>query len=332
MNPIPRVSLGAREVFQLIAPELQEVERTLKNKAQTAIPLINDINRYLHGSGGKRLRPALLLLAAKLCNYDRDSLIRLGVVVEFIHVATLVHDDILDNADMRRGRPSVNARWGNQVTVLMGDWLYITSFELALRERKFRILDVLIEVTRKMVEGELMQMERRGCAEVTAEEQLGICFRKTACLFSSCTQMAGILGELGAEREEKLRTYGASLGMAFQLIDDLLDYTSDRKALGKPVLKDLEEGRVTLPIIYLLQQAGSQERAFVLDVVSQGNFSSVNKREIIRLVESHGTLQRARELAEEYARKAKASLEGFPDSIYRSALLKVPDFVLERTH
>ena len=332
MNPMLRASLDAKEIFKLVAPELKEVERTLQEEAQTALPLINDINRYLHNSGGKRLRPALLLLAAKLCDYDRDSLIRLGVVVEFIHVATLVHDDILDNADTRRGRPSVNAHWGNQVTVLMGDWLYMTSFELAVRERNFRILDVLIEVTRKMVEGELMQMERRGRAEVTAQEQLGICFRKTACLFSSCTQMAGILGGLEADGEEKLRTYGASLGMAFQLIDDLLDYTSDRKALGKPVLKDLEEGRVTLPIIFLLERADKQEREFVLEVVAQGNFSEANKREIIRLVESHGTLRQARELAKEYARQAKAALEGFPDSIYRSALLKVPDFVLERTH
>lgn len=332
MNPTLSAALDARKIFQLIGPGLQEIESALQNETKTAFPLVNDINRYLHGSGGKRLRPALLLLTAGLCNYNEDSLIRLGVVVEFIHVATLVHDDILDNADMRRGRASVNARWGNQVTVLMGDWLYMTAFELALQQRNFRILDVLIEVTRRMVEGELMQMEHKGRTDVTADEQLQICSSKTACLFSGCSRLAGILGKVGLEKEEKLRTYGASLGMAFQLIDDLFDYTSHEAELGKPVLKDLEEGKVTLPIIHLLERAQSRERAFVLDMVSNRKFSSANKKEIIRLLDRYGALQDARALAEAYASKAKTSLEGFPESVYRSALLKVPDFVLNRNH
>lgn len=322
--------LTPKDVFRLVESDLEEVERRLRGEAQSSLSLINDINRYLHDSGGKRLRPAILLLTSKLCGLNGDPVILLGAVVELIHVATLVHDDIIDNSRVRRGQPSVNAKWGSEITVLMGDWLYMTSFHVALQQRDFRILDVLISITRQMVEGELLQLEHNGRLDITEEEQLEICLRKTACLFSGCGRMSGIMAKLDPEREEKLSLYGRSLGLAFQLVDDLLDYTGQTSVLGKPALKDLEEGKVTLPIIFLMRKAKSSERDFVGEVVESQDFSKRNKREILRLINAYDTLAEVRAIAERYASEAKQCLADFPDSIYREALLSVPELVLSR--
>lgn len=322
--------LTSKDVFRLVESDLEEVERRLRGEAQSSLSLVNDINRYLHDSGGKRLRPAILLLTSKLCGLNGDPVILLGAVVELIHVATLVHDDIIDNSRVRRGQPSVNAKWGSEITVLMGDWLYMTSFHVALQQRDFRILDVLISITRQMVEGELMQLEHNGRLDITEEEQLEICLRKTACLFSGCGRMSGIMAKLDPEREEKLSLYGRSLGLAFQLVDDLLDYTGQTSVLGKPALKDLEEGKVTLPIIFLMRKAKSSERDFVGEVVESQDFSKRNKREILRLINAYDTLAEVRAIAERYASEAKQCLADFPDSIYREALLSVPELVLSR--
>ena len=322
--------LTAKEVFRLVESDLEEVELRLTSEAQSSLSLVNDINRYLHDSGGKRLRPAVLLLTSKLCGLKGDPVIVLSSVVELIHVATLVHDDIIDNSQVRRGQPSVNTKWGSEITVLMGDWLYMTAFQVALQQRDFRILDVLISITRQMVEGELLQLEYNGRLDITEEEQLEICLRKTACLFSGCGRMSGILARLEPEKEEQLSLYGRSLGMAFQLADDLLDYTGQATVLGKPVLKDLEEGKVTLPIIFLMQQAKSSERDFVRGVVESQDFSKQNKREILRLIKAYDTVAKVRDAAEKYAREAQECLADFPDSIYRDALLSIPELVISR--
>jgi len=332
MKTVSSVSLAPKDIFKLIENELQKVELALKTEGHSAFPLVDDINRYLHDSGGKRFRPVLLLLSSKLCGFEGKPAIVLSVVVELIHAATLVHDDMIDNAAVRRGRPSVNARWGNQVTVLMGDWLYMTSFYLALRLHNFRVLDLLIHVTRKMVEGELVQWEQFGRIDLSVEEQLEICRRKTAYLFSGCGRLGAILADMDEQKEQKLGTYGQSVGMAFQLTDDLLDYTSNEDTLGKPVLKDLEEGNITLPIIYLMQRADQKEQDFISKVVRTKDFSSANKKRIMELVRAYGTLGEVQDLAEEYVRKAKTALLDFPDSIYREALLKFADFVIDREH
>lgn len=330
LSGVPSTSL--RDVFKLLEGDLHKVERALEKSAHSALPLVNDINQYLHNSGGKRFRPTLLLLCSKMCGFEGEAARRLGVVVELIHVATLVHDDIIDNAATRRGRPSVNAKWGNQVTVLAGDWLYMTSFSLALQLREFRILDLLIDITRKMVEGELIQLERSGHIDISAEEQLDICKRKTADLFSCCGRLGAILGKAGPVGEQKLGTYGHNVGMAFQLIDDLLDYTASEDKVGKPVLKDLEEGKITLPIITLLERATAQEQEFVRKVVREQQFTPGNKSRIIELVCAYATLEDAKKLAVRYATEAREALMHFPDSIYREALLRFTDFVVERDH
>ena len=318
------------DIFNLVESDLQKVELSLKANAGSSIPLIDDINRYLHDSGGKRFRPLLLLLCSKMCGAKEDSAIRLSVIIELIHVATLVHDDILDDAGVRRGRASVNAKWGNQITVLMGDWLYMTSFALSLELRDFRILDLLIDITRGMIEGELLQLRQQGIADLSVEEQLDICYRKTAHLFSGCGRLGAILGNVDSNQEKKLGAYGNAVGMAFQLIDDLLDYSSDEGTLGKPVLKDLEEGKTTLPIIYLLQRANRTEQKFVRDVIANQDFTLENKKEIIRLIHSHKTLEEVVKLATKYALDAKQALLDFPESAYREALLRFPEFVINR--
>ena len=324
--------LTLKDIFLLVKSDLAEVEIRLDSEIRSAIPLVNDINRYLHTSGGKRLRPAVLLLASKLCGARTEAALRLSVVVELIHVATLVHDDIIDNSDVRRGRPSVNARWGNQITVLMGDWLYMTSFQIAMKERSMRILDILIDITRKMVEGELLQLELEGRMDVKEQQQLEISLYKTAYLFSGCGRLGAILGNMDPAREEGLALYGRSLGMAFQLVDDQLDYTSAQKDMGKPVLKDLEEGKMTLPIIFMLQRARRAETDFVRQVIRQHDFTDANKQEILSLVWKYGALDELKLRAQAYAQQARDALAVFPDSIYRDALLQVPDFVLNRNN
>lgn len=330
MKVVPNATVAPTLGLRLIASELEEVERRLELEALANLPLVDEINRYLHRSGGKRLRPALVLLASRLCGGPSEPSIQLGVVVELVHVATLVHDDIIDNSSVRRGHPSVNAKWGNEITVLFGDWLYMTAFWMALRERNFRILDVLIDLTRKMVEGELLQIEYNHRLDTGVNDYLTICWHKTAHLFSACGRFGAILSDVPPRIEERLAKFGRTLGMAFQLIDDLLDYTADASVLGKPVLKDLEEGNITYPIIRLLERATAEERAFVKGVVESRNFSAENKQEIVRLTKRYGALDELRRMAHDYAAEARECLGAFPESEYREALLELPDLVVTR--
>jgi octaprenyl-diphosphate synthase len=306
------------------------VEQELAGQSRHAIEPIAEISAYLHEGGGKRLRPAVLLLAAGAAGYRGPGAIRLGAVVELIHTATLMHDDVIDGADTRRGRPSANARWGNHMSVLAGDWLYMQSFQLALKERNFRILDVLIDLTQRMVEGELLQWTHLGRIDLTEREALNLAYRKTACLFSGCARLGAILAQLDPETEDLMADYGRSAGLAFQLIDDLLDFTSSTEQLGKPVLSDLREGKVTLPLIYALATGDAVGRELVANVLEDKGFDRVRPDQITALVNESGALDRARQLAFDYAAKAKAALDALPDSDYRRALLWIPDFILER--
>jgi octaprenyl-diphosphate synthase len=306
------------------------VERELAGQSRHAIEPIAQISSYLLEGGGKRLRPAVLLLAAGAAGYRGPGAIRLGTVVELIHGATLMHDDVIDGADTRRGRPSANSRWGNHMSVLAGDWLYMQSFQLALQERNFRILDVLIDLTQRMVEGELLQWTNLGRMDLTEEEALNLAYRKTACLFSGCARLGAVLACADSPAEELLADYGRYAGLAFQLVDDLLDFTASAEQLGKPVLSDLREGKVTLPLIYALAPGDPADRELVAKVLQDKGFDRVSPGQISRLVNGSGALDHARQLAFDYAAKAKAALDPFPDSEYRRALLSIPDFILER--
>jgi octaprenyl-diphosphate synthase len=332
-----------KEIFELVRDDLALVEQEIAAQNAAAIEPVSEISSYLREGGGKRLRPALLLLAAGASGYRGPSAIRLGAVVELIHNATLIHDDVIDGANTRRGRPSANARWGNHMSVLAGDWLYMQSFEMALRERNFAILDILIDLTQSMVEGELLQLTRLGRIDLSETEATELAYRKTACLFSGCSRLGAVLGRQPKHIEEALAEYGRNAGLAFQLVDDLLDFTASPEQLGKPVLSDLKEGKVTLPLIFALcaeppKQAdgnghdgnGATGRGLVLKVLEERGFVSVRPEQITRLVRETGALDRAAKLAHDYVARAKNALSELPDTEYRRALLAVPDFILSR--
>ena len=306
------------------------MELELAQESAAAFEPVSEICSYLLGGGGKRLRPALLLLSAGYSGYRGDGSTRLAAVVELIHSATLIHDDVIDSADTRRGRPSANSRWGNHRSVLAGDWLYMQAFQIALEQRNFKILDILIDLTKKMVEGELIQLAKLGKIDVTEQDALQLATYKTACLFSGCARLGAVLGRLSDAEEQALAEYGRCAGLAFQLVDDLLDFTASAEQLGKPVLSDLKEGKVTLPLIYAMENGNHEARELVRRVLAEKEFQSVRPETIVALVRDSGALNRARQVAHDYAGQAKASLDGRVDSDYARALLTLPDFILER--
>src|SRR5512139_869151 len=291
---------------------MAQVDEEITRHSNSGVPLIDQIGQYICSSGGKRIRPAILLLGSQMCGYDGPIGPRLGAVIELIHSATLVHDDIIDNASVRRGRASVNAQWGNEITVLVGDWLYMTSFRLALGERRLKVLDILIEATRKMVEGELIQLTFNGNLDITEEQHLDISTRKTAFLFSACSQLGAILGSACEEKEEQMRLYGLNVGLAFQLVDDVLDFTSDESTLGKPVGSDLKEGKLTLPLIYLMRDGEPRYRELVRRALCNSNLDAAGRDAVFQLVRDYHTADRVLDKAHDYAKQAKTCLGNFP--------------------
>jgi octaprenyl-diphosphate synthase len=325
------MGMTPQEIYQLITPELALVEEELRGYTRSDITPISEIGEYLLNAGGKRIRPALLLLTAKMLGEVSPTAIRLAAVIEFIHNATLVHDDIIDAADTRRGRPSANSHWGNSMTVLAGDWLYMQSFAVALGEKNLDVLNTLIDITQKMVEGELLQLTLLGKSQITEKQLLDIVERKTAYLFSGCTKLPAIAAGMNHGSSERLAEIGKSLGMAFQLVDDLLDLTSTKDILGKPVASDLKEGKMTLPMFFAISGAPPEDTTKVQKVLDERDFRSVERDEILGLVGRSDGLDRTRKLAEEYARRAVQLLEEFPPSIYRDAIIGIPEFILNRT-
>lgn len=320
---------NGREVFELLRDDLAAIEREFGRDTVSGVTAITEIGEYLRGGGGKRLRPALLLLSAKLFNYEGRGAVKLGAVVEIIHTATLVHDDIIDEAKTRRGRPAANTQWGNSKCVLAGDWLYMQAFKVALQERNFRILDALIDLTQQMVEGELLQMEKLGKL-ISLDEHFDLIYRKTACLFSVCMRMGAILGDATPEQEDQVARYGRDLGMAFQIVDDVLDLTASESVLGKPVASDLREGKVTMAVIHTLERCNPDERARIATIVEQRAFNDVTHAEILDILNAYGSLDAASALAAQYADSARKTICTFPDSEIKRALLWAPEFVVAR--
>jgi octaprenyl-diphosphate synthase len=329
-------AITGKEIFDLIHDDLERVEKEISLETVASVEVVTQIGQYLQESGGKRLRPSLLLLAARLIGGPEarasDSAIHLGAVVEIVHAATLVHDDVIDDARTRRGRPSANAQWGNHTSVLAGDWLYMEAFQVALRERNFHVLDLLIGLTQMMVEGELLQLERIGRIEVTEADCMELVDRKTACLFSVCAKLGAIVSGADSQTEERLGEYAWNLGMAFQLVDDLLDFTSREKVLGKPVGNDLREGKVTLPLVYALEQATAEERRRVETILRERNYDRVPFPRILAMVERYQGISRVKERAQAFTEKARGIINEFPDSPYQRALYSVTELVTERDH
>jgi octaprenyl-diphosphate synthase len=329
-------ALTAREIFDLIQEELEQVEKKITAESVASVGAVTAIGQYLQSSGGKRLRPTLLLISSKLADPDGNSgtacAIQLGAVVELIHAATLVHDDVIDAAETRRGRPSTNVKWGNHTCVLAGDWLYMQAFQITLRERNFQILDLLIGLTQMMVEGELLQLDRIGKIDVSEADCMELVDRKTACLFSVCARLGALASHSDARMQERLGEYAWNLGMAFQLVDDVLDFTAREKTLGKPVGGDLREGKVTLPLVYALERATPAERRQVETILRERNYLEVPFSQILALIEKYRGIERVKARAQAFTDKARRIINEFPDSPYQRALLAVTELVTERDH
>jgi octaprenyl-diphosphate synthase len=324
--------MGLKDIVRLVEDDLGKVEEVFRTQVRSDVPLVGEIGRYVQEGGGKRVRPALLLLASRLSGYRGERAVTLASTVEFIHTASLLHDDIIDEATTRRGRRSVNSRWGNDITVLLGDFLYTKAMAMALSQDNLRILRLLSDVTLRLIEGEILEIERNGNMRVTVEDHVDTIRRKTADLFAACTRIGAILGALGEAREAALASYGLNLGLCFQMVDDLLDFTAEEKTLGKPVANDLREGKVTLPMIFLLRRGGDAAEAQVRTVLEDRAFSRVSRDELVRLARDCGALEEARAMAERYADEARASLLAFEPSPYREALDALPGFILARDH
>src|SRR5713226_7205980 len=275
---LEEVRLTAKRIFDLISPELKLVEEEFERQARSNIQVIAYIGEHLRRSGGKRVRPALTILSDYAAGGDGsdESSIRMATVMEFLHTATLVHDDVIDKAENRRNRPSINSEFGNQTAVLMGDWLYMSAFETSLAERSLPILDILTAVTRKMTEGELLQLTLLGRTDISEEQYFDVISRKTAYLFSACCEIGALLGGADHETQNNLRDYGMNLGRGLQVVDDLLDFTSTEDVLGKPAGADLLEGKVSLPLIFLLQRE-PELRGEIQTVISEASYKSVSR-------------------------------------------------------
>jgi octaprenyl-diphosphate synthase len=322
---------AAKKIFSLIKTEMTLVEAEFERQASSNIQVINYLGDYLRASGGKRVRPALLLLAnlAVGGRAAEKNVVRLATVMEMLHTATLVHDDIIDNADTRRNRASVNARFGNQAAVLMGDWLYMSAFETSLKERSLEVLDILTRLTRKMTEGELIQLTMLGRTDISEDEYFDILHRKTAYLFSACCEIGAILGGASKERQTALRDYGMNLGIAFQLADDSLDFTAEEEILGKASGADLLEGKLTFPLILLMRKEPAM-REKLERIMRAGDYAAVSRESILESLEKHSTLAETRRRAYEFADKSRENLEVLPETEYRLALEEIPSYMVER--
>ena len=313
----------------MLREDLVAIEQELGRDAASSVSTITEIAEYLREGGGKRIRPSLLLLTAHLLGYSGQSAIRLGAVVEMVHTATLVHDDIIDGAQTRRGRPSPNTTWGNEKCVLAGDWLYMQAFKVALEEKNLRVLELLIGLTQQMVEGELLQIQKLGKA-VSEAEYYDLIFRKTACLFSVSMKLGAVLAGATDAQEANLASYGRAVGLSFQIVDDVLDLTATEEVLGKPVASDLREGKATLAVIHSIDHGTARERQTIQRVLDDRSFEYISREQIREILERNGSVEYAMSAADRYAEQARISLTSLPDSDFKRALLWVPDFVVAR--
>lgn len=312
--------------------KLQEVEKELEKYMCSEVDLISQMGKYILQSGGKRIRPLLVVLSSKIAGYEGEQDVLFAAIMEFVHTATLIHDDIIDEATQRRGQASVNSRWGNSITVLMGDYLYTKAMSLALTREHMRILRLISDITLRMLEGEMISLERNGDIRISEQDHLNLIRRKTAYLFSGCTQIGAILGKVTPQKEAGLQNFGLNLGMAFQLIDDLLDFTSTESVLGKPVHHDLREGKITLPLIYLLERSnGNEEVGLLRQALIQKDYDAISRDRLLHHLTESKAFSDAEKKAKYYATLAKNDLSTFEQSDARSAMLDLLDFVIQRS-
>jgi len=320
----------AAQLLAPIAGKLEATETRIRERIASEIPFVENAGRYLFEAGGKRMRPAMLLLSSRLLGHDSDEEVTYAAVVELIHAATLIHDDIIDHSRLRRGRRTVHTVWGSNLTVLLGDWLYTTAMRMALEHDNLAVIDAFCAATLRMTEGELLVLERLGDPALGEAEYFDVIERKTAALFAAACSVPALIRPADPAAGARLAEYGRALGLCFQLVDDLLDFTAEEERLGKPVLSDLREGKLTLPVLLALPAAGPEERRAVAAVLEDRAFERAAPEQILELIRREGGVERTEEIAFAWGRRAVESLAGFADCDARRALEAAPEFVLRR--
>ncbi len=317
-------------IYDRVRPDLERIEAEIERHLASSVPLISTVGRHIMDSGGKRLRPLLMILSARLCGYRGNHDAPLAVVFEFLHTSSLLHDDVVDNAEFRRSQPAANVLWGNQGVVLVGDFLYSKSILMTVAYNNIRILQTLSEATTLMAEGEVLQLIHADNLEIAEQDYLEVITRKTAALISAACQIGAILGGAEAAQEKALSTYGHNLGIAFQLIDDTLDYTGDVNELGKPVGNDIQQGKATLPLIVALGNCNPLEQKRLRELFSTEQLALEHFHEIREWVARSGGIAYTRQLALEYGENAKSAIQGFPSHPSKEILLDIADYVVYR--
>lgn len=316
-------------IKELTADDMGAVNTLILKRLHSDVVLINQIGAYIVNSGGKRLRPMIVLLAARALGYQGDQHVDLAAVIEFIHTATLLHDDVVDESELRRNRDTANAVWGNAASVLVGDFLYSRAFEMMVEVGEMRVMDILSHTTNLIAEGEVLQLLNCNNPDTSEEQYIEVIHRKTATLFEAGSQLGAVLCKASAEQEQAMADYGRHLGAAFQLIDDVLDYSASNEELGKNVGDDLAEGKPTLPLIHVMKTGTNEQREMVRKAIEQGGLDQIDA--IMQAIESTGAIAYTADLAKLEAGKAKAALEMIPPSAHRDALEALADFSVSRT-
>jgi octaprenyl-diphosphate synthase len=320
-----------QDVLREFKSDMERMERRIHESLGTDVPLIQQVSKYILGAGGKRFRPLLHLLSARLCGCrDHSAEYALGGVVEFIHTASLLHDDVVDEANIRRGKSSANSLWGNQASILVGDYLYSKALYHGVRLQNQRVMDVLSETTTTMSEGEVLQLMQIRNIDITEADYFRLVECKTGVLIAASCRLGAIISKAPLSQEDALTAYGKKLGFAFQITDDTLDYAADQKQLGKVLGKDLAEGKVTLPLIYLIRKSDSEEKDRLRTILQADAVTDNDLVYTLKLMEKYGTVNDALQIAQTFSDEAKASLAIFPDSSPRQALMTLADYVVQR--
>ena len=328
----PEALPSPERFLDLIVDKLAATELVFRGDLESDVPFVQKAGEYLFDGGGKRMRPALLLLSARLLDHDSDEEVTYAAVIELIHTATLIHDDIIDRSSLRRGRQTINELWGNSLTVLLGDWLYTRALQKALVHGNLAVIRRLCDATLRMTEGELLAQQRLGAIDLSVDEYFDIVDRKTAHLFGAAAAIPSLMTPADSEAEVALTRYGKALGTCFQVVDDMLDFSASERELGKPVLGDLSDGKLTLPLILLLPRVDASAHRAIQRVLEDRGFDRTPAGEILDLVAREGTLEEAAEIAAAWAESARSALAGLPTNDAREALELAPDFVLNRRH
>jgi len=326
----PSPVMDQKEIAALLDKELKRVEKSIMENFQSPVAIIPLISGYLANGGGKRIRPMLVLLTSRLCGYKGGDDIVHSTVVEYIHAATLLHDDVVDSSDTRRGKISANAKWGNGYSVLVGDYLFAKSFSMMAEKSSNDIINAVSEATKYLAEGEILQLAHNCDLELDEKKYMDIVFRKTGALITACCRIGSLLGKADAEKSRALEEYGRNIGIAFQLADDVLDFTADAETLGKPVGHDLLEGHITLPFIHTMKNADDSEREFLTRSMEDGESVSRNMDEVIYLVKKYNGVRYTLDLAQQHSRRAMEALAPFEPGIYLDALKGLAQYVTSR--